>query len=81
MHLSQVFSAIRTTISKEADRGYHVMSITLSRKFSAWPTEGNFDCPIYYSSGLSPSEFILSLRSSPSDLHVNFYKVHHDIDS
>ena len=83
MELSSLFSAVRKTIEEEADRGYHVMSITFSRKFSAWATDIGlrYDCPVYYSHSLSHLEFILSLRGSPSDRHVNFYRVRHDVKS
>lgn len=80
MDRSNLFSAIRKTIHEEAARGLHVMSITLARKLSVWPTDVSleYDCPVYYSAGLSVDEFILSLRGSPSDRHVNFYKVRYD---
>ena len=80
MELNQLFSAISEAIDKEAERGYHVVSITLSQKLTTFSNDigRRYDCPVYYSVGLHKNEFSLFLRSSPSNRYVTFYRMRLD---
>lgn len=78
MHLHSLFSAISNTIAMEALRGFHVMSITVSSRLPRDPVRNALlDYELSFSTDLRPTEFCLSLRSSPSERHVNFYRISH----
>ena len=73
--LQSLSSAISNTIAEEARRGFHAMSITVSARLPRNPLRDLFACPLYFSSDLRPTEFCISFRSSPSERHVNFYRI------
>jgi hypothetical protein len=75
MELSALYSAISNAIHDEAARGFHVMSITVSGRLPRDPIRERYDCEISFSSELRPTEFCISFRSSPSERHVNFYRM------
>lgn len=76
MDLQALFSAISKTIDMEALRGFHVLSITVSTRLPRDPLREQFSLyDIIFSSDLRPGEFCLSLRGSPTERRVNFYRV------
>jgi hypothetical protein len=79
MDLSVLLSAISNAINEEEARGFHVMSITIARKLGYYNSDITFTYGelLQYSSDLKLNEFCISFRSSPSERHVNFYRVSH----
>lgn len=76
MLLPRLFSAISDTIRAEALRGFRVISLTVSGRLPRTPLREQYpDYEIVFSSDLRPTEFCLSLRASPTDRHVNFYRI------
>lgn len=70
-----IFSTISEQIALEAQQGYHVESITVSNRLDLAPFLSRYDCPVFGSASMQINEFCLSVRSSPSNRRVEFFRV------
>lgn len=73
---SIISSVISRQVELEALAGFHIESITVSQNLDRTPLLEQFDCSVYASSDLKINEFCLSVRSSPSNRRVEFFRVH-----
>ncbi len=73
---SIISSVISSQVELEAQQGFHLESITVSHKLDRTPLLEQFDCSVYASYDMAINEFCLSVRSSPSNRRVEFFRVH-----
>lgn len=77
MDLQQLFSAISSAIDAEWQNGFHPLSVTVSQRLFVQYRELYEELPyeLHFSSDLRRDEFCISFRASPTNRHVNFYRV------
>lgn len=72
---ARISSEICKQIPLEADKGFHIESITVSDRIDGAAISKRFDCAVFVSPSVQPNEFCLSLRSSPSVRRVEYFRI------